>query len=94
MSTYPAKYIHISVRAPFETVYDFVSNPLNLPKWAAGLADATLRREGAEWITSSPMGEVRITFVDKNPYGVVDHYVVIPNGSVIYTPLKVIKTLG
>ena len=49
---------HISVyiaRRPAE-VYEFASDPRNLPRWAAGLARSEVRRDGDEWIADAPFG--------------------------------------
>ncbi len=91
MTTFPAKNISISMNRPSRDVYEFASNPQNLPQWAAGLADATLRKSGNEWTTNSPMGQVKIKFVEKNPYGVIDHDVTLPSGEVVHNPLRVVK---
>ena len=91
MTTFPAKYISVSINRPSEEVYQFTSNPENLPQWAAGLADATLKKVGNEWVTNSPMGQVKVKFVDKNPYGVIDHDVTLPSGEVVHNPLRVLK---
>ena len=43
---------HVSVyiaRRPAE-VYEFASDPRNLPRWAAGLARSEPTRDGDEWI--------------------------------------------
>lgn len=72
-------------------VYVFASNPENLPQWAAGLSDSTIKKSSDERTTHSPMEEVRIRFVEKNPYGVIDHDVVLPSGEIVHNPLRVIK---
>ena len=91
MNTYPAKNINITINRPLSEVYEFASNPENLPQWAAGLADATLKKIGNEWVTNSPMGKVKIKFVDQNIFGVLDHDVTLPNGEVVHNPLRVVK---
>lgn len=37
------------------------------------------------------MGQVKVKFVEKNPYGVIDHDVTLPDGEVVHNPLRVIK---
>lgn len=91
MYTVPAKNISVTINRSFNEVYQFVSNPENLPLWAAGLADATLKNIEDEWSTNSPMGKIKIKFVDKNLLGVIDHDVTLPNGEVVYNPLRVVK---
>jgi len=91
MPTFSAQYVSISINRPSEDVYQFIANPENLPRWASGLADATLKKVGDEWITNSPMGQVKIKFVDKNSYGVIDHDVTLPSGEIVHNPLRVLK---
>ena len=91
MTAFPVKNISITIHRPMNEVYQFVSNPENLPLWAAGLADATLKKSGNEWVTNSPMGQVKIKFVDKNSHGVVDHDVTLPDGEIVHNPLRVVK---
>ncbi|GAA3550429.1 SRPBCC family protein [Microlunatus spumicola] len=83
---------HLSVvirRPPFE-VYDFAAEPDNLVRWAAGLASADVHREGAALVAASPMGPVRIVFVERNAYGVLDHDVTTPDGVTTHNPLRVL----
>lgn len=91
MATFPTKYISISINRSYDEVYQFTSNPENLPQWASGLADATLKKEGGEWVTNSPMGQIKIKFAENNPYGVMDHDVTLPSGEVVYNPMRVVK---
>ena len=53
-------------------VYNFVSDPKNLPRWASGLGAA-----------------VKVRFVERNKYGVLDHYVSIRSRPEIYVPMRV-----
>ena len=83
---------HISVsidRRPAD-VYEFASDPRNLPRWAAGLARSEVRQEGGEWVADSPMGKVEIRFAKKNPYGVLDHDVTLASGVTVHNPMRVI----
>lgn len=62
---------HVSVvirRCPRE-VYQFAAEPDNLPRWAAGLASSKVTREGDALVADGPMGQVRITFAERNAYG-------------------------
>ncbi|WP_197513056.1 hypothetical protein [Tessaracoccus coleopterorum] len=36
------------------------------------------------------MGAIRVVFVGRNPYGVLDHDVELPTGEVVYNPLRVV----
>ena len=83
---------HVSItigRSPAD-VYAFASDPRNLPRWAAGLAGSDPKSEGDAWVTDSPMGKIRITFVEKNPYGVIDHDVRLESGVTVHNAMRVI----
>ncbi len=83
---------HVSTvirRSPAE-VYAFAADPDNLPRWAAGLAQSEVRREGDRLVVRSPMGEVTVTFVPPNALGVLDHDVRLPSGEVVHNPVRVV----
>lgn len=75
---------------PPERVYAYASDAGNLPAWAAGLAQADVRRDGDDLLVDSPMGEVRVRFVAHNILGVLDHDVTLPSGTVVTNPLRVV----
>lgn len=83
---------HVSrvIRAPFSEVYDFVADPMNLPRWAAGLARTEVTRRGGALVADSPMGEVVVRFVPRNDFGVVDHDVTLPSGETVNNPFRVL----
>ena len=83
---------HISVyiaRRPAD-VYEFASDPRNLPRWAAGLARSEVRKEGDEWVAESPFGKVKVRFAEKNGFGVMDHDVRLESGVTIHNPMRVV----
>jgi hypothetical protein len=84
---------HISVsiaRRPAE-VYEFASDPRNLPRWASGLARAEVRREGNEWLVEAPIGgKVRVRFAKRNSFGVMDHDVRLESGVTVHNAMRVI----
>jgi uncharacterized protein YndB with AHSA1/START domain len=88
--TFKAKHISVSIQRSPEQVYQFVVNPENLPKWAAGLSGSIKKVDG-EWIAESPMGKVKVQFVEQNPFGVLDHDVTLPSGDVFHNPMRVLK---
>ncbi len=88
------KYISVTIARPLEDVYRYISNPENLPQWAAGLSDSTLEKSGEDWIANSPMGKVKVRFAKPNSYGIVDHDVTLPSGEVNTNPLRVIANEG
>ena len=86
--TFKSVHISVSIDRPADTVYEFTSNPENLPKWAAGLGDSIKNVDG-DWISESPMGRIKVKFADKNKFGVLDHDVTLPSGAKFYNPMRV-----
>ena len=86
----PSRHVSIGIDRPASAVYDFAADPHNLPRWAAGLAGATVERDGDDWVTQSPMGRVRVRFTPRNELGVLDHDVTLPSGETVHNPLRVI----
>jgi hypothetical protein len=83
---------HIGIyiaRRPAE-VYEFASDPQNLPRWAAGLARSDVRRDGDSWIAHAPFGKVRVKFAARNPLGVLDHDVTLESGETFHNPMRVL----
>lgn len=87
--TFLSKHISISINRPATQVYDFASNPENLPKWASGLSGSSIQKVGNDWVSESPMGRIKIKFADKNSFGVLDHDVTLPSGETFYNPMRV-----
>ncbi|WP_394252763.1 SRPBCC family protein [Arthrobacter pityocampae] len=79
------------ITASPSTVYDYAADVGNLPLWAAGLARSEPVQEGGELVVDSPMGKVRIRFVERNRFGVLDHDVVLPSGDIIANPMRVLS---
>ena len=87
--TFRARYVGISISCPAKEVYEYVSNPENLPNWATGLSGSIAHIDG-DWIAGSPFGRVRIKFADKNEFGVLDHNVtLLDSGETFYNPMRV-----
>jgi hypothetical protein len=85
-----ARHLGVTIgRSPAE-VYEFASDPANLPLWAKGLAGGALTRDGGEWVARSPSGPVRIRFAPRNTFGVLDHDVVLESGATVHVPLRVV----
>lgn len=88
---YPARHISIAVDRSPADIYAFAADPANLPKWAAGLSGATVVKSGDVWICQSPMGQVKVKFVEHNSFGVMDHDVTLPSGEVNHNPFRVLS---
>ena len=82
---------HLSVRIarPAADVYGYAADPAHLPQWAAGLA-AGVRQVDGEWVADSPMGQVVVRFVPRNDLGVLDHDVLLPDGTTTTNPVRVL----
>jgi len=89
MATFESRVVTIAIDRDLRAVYDFVHVPGNFPLWASGLA-AGLEPAGEDWIAQGPEGEVRIRFSPPNPFGVLDHVVVLGDGTEIHSPMRVI----
>jgi uncharacterized protein YndB with AHSA1/START domain len=87
----PSRHISVHVARPAGEVYTFAADPRNLPRWAAGLAGATVEEVDGEWVTDSPMGRVTFTFAPTNDFGVLDHDVRLPDGETVHNPLRVLR---
>lgn len=83
------KVLTVSIQCNPARVYAFVSDPENLPVWASSFCRSIQQIEG-EWIAQTPEGAVKIRFVSKNSFGILDHYVQIVPGTDVYVPMRVI----
>ncbi len=88
---YEVKHISIFIDRLPDDVYEFASNPENLPRWAAGLARSEVKRNGDAWVAEAPFGEVKIRFSRINTFGVMDHDVEIGSGEVVHNPMRVVS---
>lgn len=106
MTVYPARIITASIDRDWRDVYEFVSNPENFSRWAAGLG-TRFERSGDEWIADDPGGRaIRIRFTPTNEFGVVDHTVtgdggetrnamrIVPNGTGAEAMFTLIRAPG
>jgi len=82
------RHIGVTVRRPAHEVYEFTSNPENLPKWATGLG-GSIKKAGDDWVADSPMGRVTVRMAEKNGFGVLDHHVVLESGQTFHNPMRV-----
>jgi hypothetical protein len=85
-----SKVISRSVRRTAAELYDLFWRPESFPTWASGLSGASLERDGETWKADGPEGPVRITFSERNRFGVMDHWVDLADGRVVYVPMRVV----
>jgi hypothetical protein len=72
-----SRHIGVWINATPDAVYAFASDPTELPRWAAGLADPSL-------------SDAVVDFAPQNEFGVLDHEVRLSSGEAVYNPMRVI----
>jgi len=90
---FDSQVISVSIDREPQSVYDFASNPANLPLWASGIGNSIAQVNG-EWVAETKQGHVTIRFVERNSLGVLDHSVTPASGVDIYVPMRVIPNGG
>jgi hypothetical protein len=88
--TWPVQHISQAINASVEAVIAVAGNPQQLPRWAAGLS-AGIRRESGRWPTDSSIGTVEVRYVGTTEWGILDHDVTLPDGTVVHNPLRVLR---
>lgn len=89
MSSWNVRHISTFIRATPERVYQYTSDPKNLPSWASGLATKVENVDG-KWFADSALGRVEVRFAPRNDLGVLDHDVTLPSGVTVHNPLRVL----
>ena len=84
-----SRSISVSIAVPPADVYAFASDPANLPRWASGFCRSVAFVNG-QWVVESPVGRATVRFAAANTFGVLDHFVLLPSGIEIFSPLRVI----
>jgi len=64
----------IEIDVPPRHAFEFLAQPENLPRWAAGFAKA-IRRDSDAWAVTTPQGEVEMRYVTDPRLGVVDFHI-------------------
>jgi hypothetical protein len=83
--------ISVSIERDWRDLYEAIWRPEAFQRWASGLAESTLTRNGDAWTVRGPAGDVSIRFTPHNAYGVMDHTVTLANGDEVHVPLRVIR---
>jgi hypothetical protein len=86
-NTYPVRLINVSINKPASDVYRFASNPENFPKWMDFVK--SIKKDGDIWIGETSLGPFRFKLVPKNEFGNIDHHVTLPDGQVVFNPMRV-----
>lgn len=81
--------LSIDINCHPDQIYNFVSNPLNLPLWATAFCKS-VRQDTGSWVMETPHGPVPIRFAEANRLGVLDHFVNPVPGVEVYVPMRVV----
>lgn len=85
--TLPSRTLTITIDRSPEEVYSFLSNPVNLPRWSF---IKSVTREGDSWIASSEDGSFALRFAPDNPFGILDHFVMLAPSVELHVPMRVV----
>lgn len=89
-----SRVVRVSIRRPWQEVYEAIWHPNSFAKWASGLSKSTLvQQPDGTWLAEGPGGRVAIRFTAHNPFGVMDHYVLPESGAEVYVPMRVVANL-
>ena len=84
-----SRTVSVAINCDPATVYEFVSNPENLPKWAKMFC-RSIKKSNGGWIVETPQGPVNVRFSKRNDFGVLDHYVSPAPGVEVFVPMRVV----
>jgi hypothetical protein len=91
MPIMPSESRHLSetIERSAADVYEFVSDPANIPRWAQGLSTAVENVDG-RWLLGTGSDRASVAFAERNAFGVVDHEVTLPSGEIVHVPMRVV----
>jgi hypothetical protein len=87
--TEQSRHVSEHIDRPVDAVYDYVADPANMAEWAAGLG-ISLKQVDGQWFVEQADGRAGLAFAPRNDLGVLDHYVTLESGEVVYAPMRVI----
>lgn len=85
-----SKTLNISIKSDPKTVYEFISNLENLPKWAPSTFPS-IKEVNGEWLVDTPHGQNKVMLTEKNNFGILDHSVILVSGVEVYVPMRVLS---
>jgi uncharacterized protein YndB with AHSA1/START domain len=83
-----SRTVSISIRRRPEEVYEYLADPANFPKWSIFIKG--IKKEGSEWLATTPESTVRIRFTPRNEFRILDHYVTVSSQIQVYVPMRVL----
>jgi hypothetical protein len=86
----PCKHLSVSIPQPFARVNAFLSDPANWTHWASGLGEMQFDAVTGAWTAQQESGVVTIDFTPPNAFGILDHRVMLPDGSEVVVPMRAI----
>lgn len=89
MTVQLSRTVTVSIDRQPADVLTYVRDPENLPAWAAGFA-LSVRLDGDQWRIRTTSGEVTVSFVPENDFGIADHLVADGSGSAVLNPVRVL----
>lgn len=89
----PSQTIVVSIEQPFDEVYRFLVDPLNLPSWSPVHGVNSQRLQGNDWLIETEQGPQIIRYTEPNLYGVLD-FVIFGAGTTPgpATPSRLVRT--
>ncbi len=88
-TTLESRALTVSIACDAASVYEFVSNPANLPQWATAFCKS-IRKAGSDWLMETNASPMRVRFVPPNDFRVADHFVSPAPGVEIHVPMRVL----
>ena len=85
--------LSVTIEADPSAVYDLVSHPEHLPRWATTFVRG-IRQAGDQWVLDTPYGPHTLRLAPRNAFGVLDHYVGPPDRPEVYVPMRVVPNGG
>ena len=85
-----SRTISVSIRRDPKVVYEFILNLENFPRWARSTFQSINQLNG-KWVAETAQGSVTIDLTERNNFGILDHFVKLSSGAVIFVPMRVIK---
>ena len=85
-----AATLTISINRGPKSVYEFVSDLANLPKWATAFC-LSIKQDGEDWLARTPQGPVKMRITPRNDFGILDHIVMPAPGVEVHVPMRVVQ---